>query len=164
MQLTASERDRLRQQQLENLGWSYHRIWCLDWYQRREETIARILDSYAEAVRAADQRLSVIGPPAVSETVLQAKTISDLDEEEDVDVVPPRERRPDIPQGLAIGSYVPTQLVALVRWINSDGVLRTDEEIMEELRKDLGFQRLGPRMPEAFQTAINLERRNQKRH
>ena len=29
---TARDRDRLRQQQLENLGWTFHRIWSTDWF------------------------------------------------------------------------------------------------------------------------------------
>jgi len=155
---TAAERDRLRQQQLESLGWSYHRIWSLDWYQQREETIVRVLDSYAEAVRIADTRRVAIESDLTLEDILQTESSSD--EENEADSPPQREPRPNIPQGLAIGSYVPTQLAALVQWINSDTVLRTDEEIMEELRKDLGFQRLGPRMRVAFQAAIDLRRRN----
>ncbi|HTF62683.1 MAG TPA: AAA domain-containing protein, partial [Edaphobacter sp.] len=30
---TARDRDRLRQQMLENLGWRFHRIWSTDWFQ-----------------------------------------------------------------------------------------------------------------------------------
>jgi len=38
---TARDRDRLRQQQLEVLGWRFHRIWSTDWFMRREEEIQR---------------------------------------------------------------------------------------------------------------------------
>ncbi len=33
---TARDRDRLRRQQLENLGWKFHRIWSTDWFMRKE--------------------------------------------------------------------------------------------------------------------------------
>ena len=42
---TARARDRLRQQQLENLGWRFHRIWSTDWFMRREEEIQRAIES-----------------------------------------------------------------------------------------------------------------------
>jgi very-short-patch-repair endonuclease len=40
---TARERDRLRQQQLETLGWRFHRIWSTDWFRDPDAEIARVL-------------------------------------------------------------------------------------------------------------------------
>jgi very-short-patch-repair endonuclease len=40
---TARDRDRLRQQVLENLGWKIHRIWSRDWVQNRQREIDRVL-------------------------------------------------------------------------------------------------------------------------
>ena len=40
--LWARERDRLRQDMLENLGWTFHRIWSTDWFHRRELEIERL--------------------------------------------------------------------------------------------------------------------------
>lgn len=40
----ARDRDRLRQQILENLGWKIHRIWSTDWYRSRAETGRRLLE------------------------------------------------------------------------------------------------------------------------
>jgi hypothetical protein len=51
---TARDRDRLRQQQLENLGWRFHRIWSTDWFMRKEEEIQRALRAFQEAVQFAD--------------------------------------------------------------------------------------------------------------
>ena len=39
---TARDRDRLRQQILEGLGWRIHRIWSPDWVQRRETEVKRL--------------------------------------------------------------------------------------------------------------------------
>lgn len=159
---TASDRDRLRPQQLRNLNWDYHRIWSLDWYQRRDQAIASVLDAYTQAVRAADARHLAKENQASLETLPQGAAV-EVAEEEDEPKPPPRGTRPDIPRGLQISSYVLTQLVAIVRWINSDGVLRTDEELMEEIRADLEFKRIGARMREQFQAAIDLERRSQRK-
>ena len=40
--LWARERDRLRQEVLENLGWQFHRIWSTDWFYRRQKEIQRL--------------------------------------------------------------------------------------------------------------------------
>src|SRR5207253_1525322 len=51
---TARDRDRLRQQQLENLGWTFHRIWSTDWYMRRDEEVERAVMAFQRAVAASD--------------------------------------------------------------------------------------------------------------
>jgi hypothetical protein len=48
---TARDRDRLRQQVLEDLGWQTHRVWSLDWYHRPEITLQRLLERLAAARR-----------------------------------------------------------------------------------------------------------------
>ncbi len=45
----ARDRDRLRQQVLEGLGWKIHRIWSTDWYRNREETTKRLLKAIEDA-------------------------------------------------------------------------------------------------------------------
>jgi len=52
---TARDRDRLRQQQLENLGWRFYRIWSTDWFLRKEEEIQRVLTAFQEGVAFADR-------------------------------------------------------------------------------------------------------------
>lgn len=46
---TARDRDRLRQQVLENLGWHIHRVWSPDWISRRETEIRRLRESIEQA-------------------------------------------------------------------------------------------------------------------
>ncbi|MBX9693982.1 MAG: DUF3320 domain-containing protein, partial [Cyanobacteria bacterium] len=41
---TARDRDRLRQQVLEGLGWHLIRIWSTDWFHNRDVQIARVVD------------------------------------------------------------------------------------------------------------------------
>ena len=47
---SARDRDRLRQQVLEGLGWSIHRVWSTDWFRNRE----RELDRIQEAIQTAN--------------------------------------------------------------------------------------------------------------
>ena len=53
--LSARDRDRLRQNVLENLGWSFHRIWSTDWFNTRDQEINRLkkrLDEKLENLKA----------------------------------------------------------------------------------------------------------------
>ncbi len=52
---TARERDRLRQQHLEVIGWQFHRIWSADWYRDRAGEILRLKVAYDRAVAAVDE-------------------------------------------------------------------------------------------------------------
>ncbi len=149
---TARDRDRLRQQQLEALGWRFHRIWSTDWFQRREEEVQRTLQAFDDAVRAAaaseqpsapDQRVSkrqdpVPPPPAATRT---------------------RQPRPNVAPGRAsIGDYRVSELQELVRWVRSDGLMHTNEEIVAEVTRELGFKRRGAKIVTAIESAIRAER------
>jgi len=46
---TARDRDRLRVQVLESLGWNIHRIWSPDWVQRRETEVKRLEKALKES-------------------------------------------------------------------------------------------------------------------
>lgn len=50
--LWARERDRLRQEILEGLGWRFHRIWSTDWFYRRAQEIERLRDALNAALSA----------------------------------------------------------------------------------------------------------------
>jgi very-short-patch-repair endonuclease len=40
---SARDRDRLRQEILEKLGWKIHRIWSTDWFKGRDGEITRLV-------------------------------------------------------------------------------------------------------------------------
>ena len=50
---SARDRDRLRQEILENLGWKIHRVWSTDWFRSRDSEIRRLL-RHIEDLLAAD--------------------------------------------------------------------------------------------------------------
>jgi very-short-patch-repair endonuclease/DNA polymerase III delta prime subunit len=45
----ARDRDRLRQEVLEGLGWNIHRIWSTDWYRSPEKELEKVLHAIKEA-------------------------------------------------------------------------------------------------------------------
>lgn len=46
---SARDRDRLRQAVLEDHGWTIHRIWSADWFQRPKAELARVVDAIERA-------------------------------------------------------------------------------------------------------------------
>jgi very-short-patch-repair endonuclease len=47
---SARDRDRLRQEVLENQKWRIHRIWSLDWYRNAKRETERVVKAVGEAL------------------------------------------------------------------------------------------------------------------
>jgi len=65
----ARDRDRLRQQVLENLGWRIYRVWSTDWYRNRKETIDRLIDSIERAKASVPSQSHAGQPPSRDDAV-----------------------------------------------------------------------------------------------
>ncbi|MEV6964325.1 AAA domain-containing protein [Hamadaea sp. NPDC051192] len=136
---TARDRDRLRSDHLERLGWRFHRIWSTDWFHRRDAEIARAVEAYRDA-------LAGIEDPSLAPLVQPI-------------AVPTRTGEPpEVTPGLPITEYTQSTLVDLMRWIESDGRLRTEDDVLNEAMVRLGFTRRGPRIVEALSRAIATAR------
>jgi very-short-patch-repair endonuclease len=150
---TVRDRDRLRQEQLERLGWRFHRIWSTDWFTDPEHEVARAKAAYEDAVAAVDAKRTA--EPTVVLPVAPAASAGSS---------PAAARRPgyrpDVVPGKPISDYTPDELVALVRWIESDTLLRTEDEVVEAARKELGFRRGGSRINAALAAAVAAARAN----
>jgi len=59
--LWARERDRLRQDILENLGWTFHRIWSTDWFHHRKREIERLKVALEHARASSQQGIRIRG-------------------------------------------------------------------------------------------------------
>ncbi|MDT5225651.1 MAG: hypothetical protein QOG19_3058, partial [Mycobacterium sp.] len=62
--------------------------------------------------------------------------------------------------GMPITAYSLPQLVAVIRWIESDTLLRTEDQLFETFMDELGFRRRGSRIRAAFDQALPLARRS----
>jgi very-short-patch-repair endonuclease len=145
---TARDRDRLRQQQLENLGWRFHRIWSTDWFMRKEEEIQRAMRAYQGAVDFADK---------LDRGATPDNHHANGNSREHASAAPAYLRkgaRPAIPVRTSIAQYTSTELIQLLRWIASDCQLRTDDQLVDEMVAVLGFSRRGVRIERAIQSAI----------
>jgi len=153
---TARDRDRLRQQQLENLDWRFHRIWSTDWFMRKEEEIERALAAYKEAVEYADSHR-----PA--QNALSRNQEGAVTSPNPPNPVSHRGPRPNVPIRDSITEYYDSEIMQLIKWINSDGHLRTDEELIEELLPELGFARRGARIEAVIRYLLDRLRKHASR-
>jgi very-short-patch-repair endonuclease len=157
----ARERDRLRQQQLEVMGWRFHRIWSTDWFKDPAREGARLQAAYLAAVASVDAALAAPPPPPPPPELLLPKDISPLalavaqSPMEPIPPTAPRGPQPRIGSYESIDDVSPAKLDEIVRWITSDKQLRTHGEIQTEAIAVLGFKRKGPRITAAVDAAIN---------
>jgi hypothetical protein len=145
---TARDRDRLRQEQLMRQGWQFHRIWSTDWFYHREEEIERAVVAYNDAVGRSNPRPPVGPPPVVPHPTPIGPT-------------PPSRSAPlpRIRPGAQINEYSDRDLCGVVDWIMSDGLLRTDVDLMREILAALGLRRLGDVIRRRLETAVESYRR-----
>jgi very-short-patch-repair endonuclease len=142
---TARDRDRLRQAHLMRLGWKFHRIWSSDWFLNREEEVQRAVGAYEEAVRGADFADAEAGQlrPASQQEPR-------LDQGQGAEPQPAKARdrgpRPAVARRESIEEYPENELLELFAWVRSDGLLRTQEELVREVFELLPFARLGTRI------------------
>ena len=149
------DRDRLRQENLERLGWKFHRIWSTEWFDNPELEADRAFAAYERAL-AAD---AAVKPPAAP-----ASTIAALDPSPPEAPRRSSGQKPNLSQGVPIREHDQADLVELVRWIESDGRLRTEDELIAECAVELGYRRRGSRIVKALQSAIAAARSDNSAH
>ena len=164
----ARDRDRLRQQILENLGWKIHRIWSTDWYRNRSETVERLLRAIGDA-RSAPR--SVLSPITGSEAPYTSSFTADVYEEETVvydytptevepgfSDIPPYEvcRSVRIPIAGELHLISPENLALAV-----EDIVRVEtpihiDEVVRRIRTLWGLQRAGNRIREAIERGVRV--------
>jgi very-short-patch-repair endonuclease len=147
---TATERDRIRQNHLEALGWNFYRIWSTDWFFRKQQEIERFLSVYGEMLKRFEKGNLVHG-------------VVEKNKEEFANISLKRgvrENPPRMAKARPIDSYRHGQLVDLIDWIMSDGMMRTDQTIINEAVEFLGYKRIGPKILEFLKEAIKVSKKN----
>jgi very-short-patch-repair endonuclease len=151
---SARDRDRLRQEQLERLGWCFHRIWSSEWFYNKEAAIEKTLAAYELALREADNE----DPIDTGETPAEAVPSGTLPAKSQRARAMRNSDRPPLPRGGSISDYSDYELGQLARWIESDDLLRTEDELLKEMMRELGFQRRGRNVVARLEGAIKHAR------
>ncbi|MGD0463434.1 MAG: DUF4011 domain-containing protein [Tepidisphaeraceae bacterium] len=143
---TARDRDRLRQEVLENLGWKICRIWSTDWIRDSRRQIQKVLDAYQRALAVTE-----VGslPAKEVETVTPVQAANR-----------PTGNGPIGPQFDAIDD-VPRRLMqnVLTDAIQLYGAMPIEDLIQAAARK-LGFHRTGSRIRDRLADEIKILEKN----
>jgi very-short-patch-repair endonuclease len=161
---TARDRDRIRQQILEKLGWKIHRIWSPDWVTRRDTEVSRLKASIEMAQRAVREQSSLAGakdssePIATEPPVVIAKEIPNVDERLVIPiwVATYEVCRPQPPQTRGLQFHDRDSLPLLKRMlaqvVDGEGPVHRDLAA-SRLARAWGLDRVGERMMNAVRSA-----------
>ncbi|MFE9874352.1 AAA domain-containing protein [Micromonospora sp. NPDC005686] len=142
---SARDRDRLRQQHLERLGWEFHRIWSTDWYVDPAGQTARLVARWKQAVDRANHAATSRPVPPARRPAQQPTPQATR-----------RGPRPDVPIGLRITDYTREQLVQICTWLVSDQLQRDRDERLQEAMTELGFRKRGSIILQRLTEALDI--------
>ncbi|MBM3586679.1 MAG: DUF3320 domain-containing protein [Alphaproteobacteria bacterium] len=163
---SARDRDRLRQEVLEGLGWRLHRIWSTDWFRNPERETGKLIAAIQEAVsRHASPQLNlpepeddaaedqggdapelILDPPLSHTRLPNVKTYI--------------ETSLSVPVGrdlLELRQHEMGRLIQQV--IESEGPVHT-EEVARRIREAFGLQKTGRRILEHVRNALLAQSRS----
>jgi hypothetical protein len=147
------ERDRLRPGQLERMGWRHHRVWTPDWHRDPHTQVARLIAELEEAAAKADGDTE--GDHHVVVASENAGELAPVQQTEQRRLPRPAGLTP----GLPIDHYSSRSLVDLAAWIDSDDLLRDEDQMLQLMMAELGFRRRGSRIQATLERAIRTARR-----
>jgi very-short-patch-repair endonuclease len=145
---TARMRDRLRQRVLEDLGWHFCRVWSTDWFNDRERELDRIEAAYRKALATSGEaHLNLREPTAEASPASSGQNGKPASRQG---------RCPARPPYRSINEVSDRTLRDLFAWIASDGRLRTNDDMIGEMIRELGFTRRGARIIDRITSVLNL--------
>jgi hypothetical protein len=159
--LWARERDRLRQDVLEQLGWRFHRIWSTDWFYNRRAEIERLRSELNAAHEAAEDGIRIDGANS------REPIVSTAPENVAIEIPAPVERkmpayvRASLPVRSAVEPHeADRKLLAQLatRIIELEGPIHI-EDIARRIAASFGRERAGSRISSATQEALKLAER-----
>ena len=167
---SARDRDRLRQSVLESHGWTIHRIWSTDWFQRPMEqldlVVARIEAAKAEHDADESRRAAPSGPLEIF--AIEREEVTEIGigraeasgpetvRYEEAVLTRPSHRHEDLhetPTGIL--SEMVEQVVAIEGPVHSS-------EVVARIRDAWGLKRAGARIQSAVERAIGVSVRMQR--
>jgi very-short-patch-repair endonuclease len=162
---SARDRDRLRQSVLESHGWSIHRVWSTDWFQRPAEQLDLII-ARVEAAKA-EHDAQAAGTAAKRAVPFEIVTIEREDVTEiglaAIDAATPGVF-PYVEAAIIRPAHIVSELHDAPRGILSglaeqvvevEGPVHIDE-IVNRIRAGWGLKRAGGRIQEAIEQAVDV--------
>jgi len=172
---SARDRDRLRQEILEGLGWNLHRIWSTDWFKNPEREVKKLFAAIDRArttpaieyqtaqpkaeIEEAIEKGQPVGPDLVasSPTAPEHRDSSAPSQSRDSGLaVRYEEVKLSVPSGTDLLSVPKDQIARFaLQVVMQEGPIH-GEEVARRIREAFGLARTGRRVLEAVVTALEL--------
>ena len=161
---SARDRDRLRQDVLEGLGWTLHRIWSTEWYRNPEGELERVLDALEKA--RVQRRLVAVpceaekpAQPALSDTI-EREDKSRQDEGLTALAAPYRRAEISISTGMQELHELPLdRLLSAVKDVVEIESPVHVQELTRRITEAAGLKRAGSRIRSVVEKALQLGKR-----
>ncbi len=153
---SARDRDRLRQEVLEGLGWRIHRIWSADWFRHPDRELKRVVDAIEKAKLYAN--ITKL-PKRNTEESVESDIVRDDVARQDVDNgVKPYETA-ELNIDLGGHDFHELRLPVIAQWVYQ--VVRVESpvhenEVMKRICDALGVKRVGSRIQEVFKQSFSI--------
>ena len=167
---SARDRDRLRQQVLEGLGWCIHRIWSTDWFRNQDQELKKA----AEAIEAAKVHI----PSSHSNTENNTQGSNEGEEEREIGVDTTIHPTPEPKTNSLTKKYRLSELVVstgvrdlhtvplntMANWIQRVVEIESPvhlNEIAKRIASAVGIKRIGNRIQNSVKTAAKYAGRSE---
>jgi very-short-patch-repair endonuclease len=150
---SARDRDRLRQEHLERLGWRFHRVWASEWFRDPVAQTAMIVESWEKAMLDAEQD-SAFSLAAFS---LASSPANPAHLPKPQGVVVKRGVRPQFLSSLRrakIDDYHDLELAELCSWLLTDRLQVDRDTRIDQAIEELGFLRRTNKMEQRIGNAL----------
>ena len=153
---SARDRDRLRQEVLEGLGWRLHRIWSTDWFRNPGREAARLLTAIREAAEQQQIAEASVGEGGISGRPSE-QTEDDADQRQDAQESDRPPARPSnvetyeevaltVPHGRELLELSVSEIGRLgLEVVKAEGPIHLDE-VARRIREAFGLQKTGGRI------------------
>ena len=153
----ARDRDRLRQEVLERLGWRIYRIWGTSWYRYRSEQEERLKAAIAAAISDTGDRPTEPPPKAAASAQPREQSFEEVALDKTPSwtvpyrVASPAGPRPWVEMHLPEAQYDLRRMIVEV--VEVEGPIE-DELLLRRVREAWGAGRAGSRIRDAFKDAL----------
>ena len=148
----ARERDRLRQEVLEGLGWRFHRIWSTDWFRAPQQAKAKLLTAITRARVDVPRQPSNGSPPPPLPAPLPASHPKEVRSDPAV----PRYKVASFDTGIRgniLSAPLPSLMKIVVEVVRTEGPIH-GEELVSRVTHISGGVRTGTRISGRVKEAI----------
>jgi very-short-patch-repair endonuclease len=150
---SARDRDRLRQQVLEAMGWKMHRIWSTDWFRNPDRELKRVVEAIDKAWKATLSDDEEEDDDVVTETALIRESIT----EEPTTL--PSYQLAILPASIASQEIHRHSVGKLANWVEQVVEIESPvhfDEVARRIVEAAGVTRIGPRIKEHIKLAAKF--------